>query len=530
MSANPHCGTVCAESRAVAPRCLASVIWLALSAYACTDAELCVLPCEDPPPPIEDNVVHMQGDACTVAPASVTFPYKILFVIDVSNSNGTSDPMDKRADAVQRVIEEYGDNPSVSFGIIRFSTQAERVTPTFTSDVDTLIATGIPQLRDELDGTGYLDALRKTVEFLEDDMRSLTSSEVSRTRYDIQFLSDGEPYPCIPVESVEAATQALMNLKAKWHPFQLKLSTTQLTYAGFVSGCVYGDPPAFLRPMANIGGGIFQALEDDQLHFEITFTELKRRFESRDFYLVNLSRMVWGDQLWADSDRDGIRDVDDPSPTEADRDGDGCSDRVDSELLPNQGLCHTQCIELGMEEDRDADGIPDCAEVTLGYDPTSPDSDGDGFPDELELHSGTNPLDQRTLTQDTDRDGVIDAQEIRVGTNPIFPESDSTWAYGYSALTPSSPSAANTPGVSCFTFDVQNVRLVETLATKTTIAGDNVICLYILQTAIDAPDGVATVTRSCTTVNYRKTIDGELKRPADGSISISPDDFTTAYK
>ncbi|MEZ0315103.1 MAG: VWA domain-containing protein [Myxococcota bacterium] len=513
----------------MASRGLLPLIWVALNVYACTDAELCVMPCMDPPPPVEDNVVHVEGDACTVEPASVTFPYKILFIIDVSGSNATSDPLDRRADAVQRVIEEYGNNPSISFGIVRFHSEAERVTPTFMSDVATLVATGIPPLRDDLDATNYIEALREGVQFLEDDMRSITASELARTRYDVQFLSDGEPNPCIPIESVQAATESLMRLAATWHPFQLKLSTTRLTYEGFVSGCQYGDPSAFLEPMADIGGGTFQELQDDQLDFDITFTEIKRRFESRDFYLVNLSRVVWNDQLWPDSDLDGIRDAADPNPTEADVDRDGCSDRVDLELMPNDGLCRSQCLEIG-SGDRDGDGLLDCAEASLGYDPSSSDSDGDGFPDDLELHVGTNPLDARTLTQDTDRDGTNDAQEIRTGTNPIYPEAGDAWSYGYSSLAPSTPRSAATPGTSCFAFEVENVRLVETLATSTTIAGDNVVCLYSLQTVIDAPDGAGTVTRTCTVVNYRKTIDGEQKRPADGSVSISPEDFAIAYR
>ncbi len=487
------------------------------------------MPCMDPPPPVEDNVVHVQGDACTVEPASVTFPYKILFVIDVSGSNATSDPMDRRADAVQRVIEEYGTNASISFGIVRFSSEAERVTPTFMSDMTTLITTGIPPLREDLEATNYIEALREATEFLQEDMRSLTASELSRTRYDVQFLSDGEPNPCIPIESVQAATESLLRLATTWHPFQLKLSTTRLTYDGFVSGCEYGDPSAFLQPMADIGNGTFQELQEDQLNFNIAFTEIKRRFESRDFYLVNLSRVVWQDVLWPDSDLDGIRDLDDPHPTEADFDRDGCSDRVDLELLPNQGLCRSQCLEVG-NGDRDGDGLQDCAEASLGYDPSSSDSDGDGFPDDLELHVGTNPLDARTLTQDTDRDGITDAHEIRTGTNPVYPETNADWSYAYSSLAPSAPRSADTPGTTCFEFDVENVRLVETLATPTTVAGDNVVCLYSLQTVIDSPDGAGTVTRSCTIVNYRRTIDGEQKRPADGSVTISPEDFDIAYR
>ena len=473
-----------------------------------------------------DNVVELAGDACTVAPTAVTFPYKILFVIDHSGSNRTSDPADRRADAVQRVIERYAANPSVQFGVIRFAAVPERLTPAFTRDIPTLLATAIPPLRDETGGTDYVKVLEMTRDFLEDDMRSLSAGELARTRYDVQFLSDGDPNPCVPIATVLAATRGVIALADVFRPFSLRLSTTRLNYMQYQSECQFGGPTEFLQPMAALGDGTFRDLVADTLDFDIGFVEILRRFESREFYIVNTSRVVWGDALHPDSDRDGIRDADDPHPASADADLDGCSDRVDETLLPNLGLCHAQC-DTADRTDRDGDGIPDCAEAALAFDATAPDSDADGFPDDIELRVGTNALDVRTLTQDTDRDGVVDAQEIRVGTNPVFPDATQDWAYVYSPLT---PSTATDPGTSCFDFKVSNVRLVETLATADTAAGDNVVCLYVLQTAVDAPDGLPTVTRSCTTVSYRLTANGEAKQPADGLVAIAPGDFQVVYK
>ncbi|HSI06783.1 MAG TPA: VWA domain-containing protein, partial [Myxococcota bacterium] len=457
---------------------------------------------------------------------AITFPYKILFVIDHSGSNRTSDPQDRRADAVQRVIERYADNASVHFGIIRFAAEPERLTPTFTRDTATLIASAIPPLRDETGGTDYVKVLEMARDFLDEDMRLLSASELARTRYDVQFLSDGDPNPCVPLTTVLAGTAALMNLADVFHPFSLRLSTTRLNYMQYQTECQYGDPTQFLQPMAGIGDGTFRDLVADTLDFDIGFVEILRRFESREFYIVNTSRVVWDDELHPDSDRDGIRDADDPNPTSADADVDGCNDRVDQALLPNRDLCHSQCDASDLI-DRDGDAIPDCAEAALAFDATAADSDADGFPDDIELRLGTNALDVRTLTQDTDRDGVVDAQEIRVGTNPIFPDATQDWAYVYSALTPTD---APDQGTSCFDFRVNNVRLVETLATQDSAAGDNVVCLYVLQTAVDAPDGLPTVTRSCTTVSYRRTADGDAKFPADGLVAIDPEDFQLAYR
>ncbi len=195
-------------------------------------------------------------------------------------------------------------------------------------------------------------------------------------------------------------------------------------------------------------------------------------------------------------------------------------------LQPNTGLCQAQCASMGVF-DTDGDGIPDCAEGSLGYDSTSPDSDKDGFPDDVELRFGTNPLDPKTLTVDTDRDGVVDAQEIRLGTNPIMPDSVTTWQYVYGALNPTSATA---PGTSCFGVDVENVRLVQTVATADSTIGDNVLCMYNVQDSIDYPDGAPTVTRSCRTLNYQQTPNGDLKTPADGNVCVTPGDFSVAYK
>lgn len=88
------------------------------------------------------------------------------------------------------------------------------------------------------------------------------------------------------------------------------------------------------------------------------------------------------------------------------------------------------------QPDADNDGVPDDAEVSLGYDPQSPDSDGDGLldgdedkdgdglPDKWEIALGYNPLVRDTNgngindgQEDWDLDGLLNNQELQARTN-----------------------------------------------------------------------------------------------------------------
>src|SRR4051812_37442894 len=100
----------------------ALVIPILSSAVACTDTNLiCVAsPCIEQLATPRDNKLVVSGQVCTTDPRSLAYPFKILFVVDESGSNATTDPNGNRADAVQRVITQYASKQQVSFGIIKF--------------------------------------------------------------------------------------------------------------------------------------------------------------------------------------------------------------------------------------------------------------------------------------------------------------------------------------------------------------------------------------------------------------------------
>lgn len=109
----------------------------------------------------------------------------------------------------------------------------------------------------------------------------------------------------------------------------------------------------------------------------------------------------------------GLFDTDDPPPDpNADRDGDGLTDRVET------GETHTDPDD----RDSDDDGIWDGSEVgRYGTDPNDPDTDSDGLTDADELGIiGTDPLEW-----DSDGDRASDGYEVLYGrTHPGDADTD----------------------------------------------------------------------------------------------------------
>lgn len=514
------------------------VLLLSALAPGCYGGGLCSAPCGAEDRSVDDNAVRVEGRACTLDPTTVVYPYKVLFVIDISGSNRESDPNDDRARAVREVIESYSDNPSVFFGVITFNSESEPQTPGFTRDRNLLVPGVVDSLRVKEDGTNYLDTLNLAYQLIEQDILSMSEGERARTRYDIQWLSDGIPDPCQRPEPVQALAVRLRDLVERYGLFDLVVNTTQLTYPNArydVEGCnTFLPGPNYLSPMAEAGRGRFRQMDGGSLEFTIGFTEIRRAWEQRSFYVLDTNRVISGGTLYPDSDGDGLADADldyEPDPALPDHDRDGCTDRVDEEMLPNLELCRETCRADALPdgpaglEDTDGDSLPDCAERVLGYFRTRFDSDLDGFPDPVELRFRTNPLDADVFTADSDGDGVTDADEIRTGTNPIEPEDDlerERFAYRYGPL---EPVPSETEGVSCFDFAVDNVRLAETQATPNSRRGDNRVCVHVVQTTLDDPNAQPTVTEACKTARYWTDGAIDFIDPVTGVLRFEPEDF-----
>lgn len=508
-------------------RGLGVAMWV-FSSWGCTDIELMcsTADCRDGALSRGDNKVLVRGEVCTQPPGAVLYPYKILFVIDVSGSNSNSDPNGARGAAATQVINQFITNPAVSFAGIVFSENNTRaVTPRFTRDSNLLDAM-VESFNEAQGRTPYQAALEEAIEFIRNDILQTSEDLRARTRYDIQWLSDGEPTDGTTSEIAVQFVEDLRSLRQEFGLFNLTLSTIALTGAGITD-----EARGILSDMSGTGAGTYQEVSDSDLEFKVNFTEIVRAMEARQFLLVNHSRMVLNGQLLPDSDHDGVEDDNDPNPIAANTEQFWCHDGITRQLQPNLNLCESICEEELLETnvsvpvDSDGDGLVDCAEKAMGFHYGRRDSDMDGIYDALELRFRTNPHDGHPFEEDTDNDGVSNGDEVILGTDPNFPEADDVreylLAYRYQPLVPVSSGG----GVSCYAFEVDNVRLAHTLQTETSLEGENLLCVYLSQTPVDNPNSDHTIARACTTARFLQTPKGDVKVPANGIIEIAAEDF-----
>ncbi len=537
-----------------------------ISAAACTDAQLrCIGPACQSPGSSDKNVVRATGKVCTVDPKTSTYPYKIVIVVDISGSTKQTDPLGGRGRAVTALINQYKDNPAVSFAVVVFDTTPVALQPTFTRD-PALLAAAAAQVDQHGQATNYLSTLGLVRQIIDTDAKAARAVDNRFTQYDVQWLSDGNPEipPDITDQAsllqhcsqtrplVKQAVVDLMALKGQDNFFNITLSTLFLDYVpanpadALVINCqplikqdpaTWGTGPAFLMDMASAGMGSYQQLTSANLKFDIKINSIVRRYLSHSLFLTNTSRVVHGDSLLADSDQDGVDDAQEQGqgldPTRAVTGSHGCGDLAEARSTDNPGLCDQVCsgqAVLGTgalgepTTDRDTDGLLACEESVLLSDDNKCDSNLDGVPDSTAVRFGSNPIDPTTATRDSDLDGVNDLQEMIEGTDPTTAQHDRSLAYAYKPLQAAESTAS---GVDCYTFEVDNVRLAATSASEVSAAGDNVICLQMVQNSVDDPTGQPLVTRACKTVNMTASGQSVSLTPASGELQFSPGDFVT---
>ncbi len=120
---------------------------------------------------------------------------------------------------------------------------------------------------------------------------------------------------------------------------------------------------------------------------------------------------------YADSDRDGLTDMEEcqygTSPRTGDTDGDGLPDKWERD----NGTQGTVADATG---DQDEDGLNNYLEYRIGTHAGNTDTDGDGTGDSAEyVTHGTSPTQA-----DTDGDGIPDGYEISHGLNPTMNDSN----------------------------------------------------------------------------------------------------------
>ncbi len=428
----------------------------------CTDASLEKLP--DPPLPIPDNKLTVMGNVCTQPTESLEFPFRVIFLVDCSESMEVNDPPDPsgetgRERAVRETVENlFADEADIKVSIVRFSSESQPLTAVmnddgqfesyFTDDLD-FVLTKIPVLGETDRTTNYIAALAEAYAEIRHELMHSDQEALALSTYQVIMITDGIP----DVEGDEAAenssenimesVEAIMELGRIFHIGTIAVNTALIS-----SGNPQVDNAAsdLLQDMAQEGDGTFRAFDSggDLNFLFVNLTALERVFTLKTLVVQNINAVVRGDKVFPDSDGDGIEDrvelligIDPASP---DSDGDGCRDGLEYRyrnsgmdpidpgdcecLLPDycydedeNGLCDCGDEPEGSCcEDNDGDGLCDCIDADGDgiCDPENyTDSDGDGLFDCEERYTGTN-----RRGPDTDGDGLVDFLEFKPGTSP----------------------------------------------------------------------------------------------------------------
>ena len=525
-----------------------------------------------------DNLLRIQGEYCTEPSGDVTFPVKVIFVVDQSNSLQCLDSENRRFEALQAAVNDIRNIPSAEFAFIGFSSWVRE--QGFTRDTD-----DIQEFLDPAQGLGpatdYQGVLATTARMLEEDMRDTDPRELSRTRYIVNFVSDGVPEPvctagcdsseppdslygvcnteldipdgeyvehtpCQPYnqpEQILARVDELMELGELYDVGRLNLNTTLLFSPVDVVQQICGDvaeafgyereqASGLLRQMANAGEGIFQDVnleQGDSDYLRINVSSIPAQYGLASMIAHNENAVRTEQGLEPDSDGDGLPDALErelgTDPYDRDTDGDGYSDFFEWHFR-NEGFdpldSDLPALNCRDASDRTGDGLAVCEEDFLGTDPTTPDTSGDGIPDRLKFILGTDPL-AIDGDQDGDFDGISNFDEIRGGTHPQIPDEETYRAErilydirdrGLGQV--QRLNSSSTDERRCYDYDIQRIPMAPTSLPRE--RGRNRVKLYAQDRLTEMGGVGGTYKVAC----FEAIYDGESKFPADGVLDIRP--------
>ncbi len=450
----------------------------ALLLVSCTDTYLYDERNEEEVP--VDRALSLEGQFCTPSPASVVRPIKILLAMDASQSIDVTDPDGTR---VQAMLDLDGSwrCPTMMRSSSRFwwcsraarlrvlinpmvaeFHQLNQMTPADRLDLAGRLATyQVAGTMPNRDSTDFVKPLSDIYALLTEDIATtrLPGTDQTAARYTVIFLSDG--HPTTPEddqllcgddvvrirELKDLADDVTFNTVFVFDPAQDVTSTIcdldggSLTSTGGGSTCLLPVLPAGscpllivnqdsdrLQVMAQLGGGDFRDFRNHEpINFlNFNFGEVRHTFSLDKLIASNFSAPPDSDVTQADSDSDGLLDVDElklgTNPWVADTDGDGFSDGVEvyfaarggsfdpTQMLLPDGTCVNSkgvfmvpdggtCLDTGCPEDKrgldsDCDGLTDCDEQLIGTNSLKVDTDDDGIPDAVEWQMKTSPSDQ----------------------------------------------------------------------------------------------------------------------------------------
>lgn len=495
---------------------------LALTTLGCSDVELRKLSKQAV---FERN--RIVGKICAPPYLDLDVPYRVLFVIDTSLSNEWNDPEKRRVEAVREAINTHIHNENVSFGVITFSDVPRVQTLSFTRDLVVLDGAtkhiGVAQ-----GGTNFSDTLWVAKSFILEDLNSMPPLQAARTHYLVFWLSDGFP----TIGTTEPAS--ILPMAATWSELlaervaEFKLHTA---FLGAKHGSEDEEKEAvaaqeLLEGMAQHGGGTFTDIPEGQaFSFEIDPAPMRALFQLQSVVLSNRHALFSERGPVADSDADGISDLEEETlglmPTEADTDGDGYRDGVELRLAGAfDPLLYNEGCEGGLE-DSDLDGLRDCEEVALNTMPNNQDTDGDMLPDGLEVLAGGSPFDD-DASFDRDHDGLPDQSEVRWHLDPKRPTDPAlvdNWSYRYEVR--ELPREV-IDGPSCYELRIDNVVMVPTARVSSQPEGANQLDIF----AAFSLDGGVEQRFFSASLMGRLVFDPYVIDPPNGLFRVGAADFS----
>ena len=501
------------------------LLWV-MTLSGCVDVNLV-------PQKVKGLSIPSKGSFCIVDPIEVNGSTKIMFIVDVSESNSDTDPDgSKRANNIDKFVTEAQKDP-YQYGLIVFDDSPEAVInyngnkgqPRFTDDPDEIYQATQTIRRNPSRGyTVYGLALTMAKQAIKDDIRLFPDE---RSTYIILFISDGEPSDSDPNSEISS----LVNIDNR----EIYLSTAYYGNHG-------NNAINLLQNMAKEGGGNFVNFENDEnwdfnqliIENDVIPWNLKR------FLVYNLNAGFCLDgRVDVDSDADGMCDRDeiamndlyaeklraegksfDPANRFSFGDGYGdffhwlrfrnpgkslpsCEDRSDEDfdLL-------TKCEENEIENQSNSDDVP-----TRG-DPKVFDTDRDGIIDGIETYvyfasenTGqttryTAALDKENLEDNPDGEESVLVQ-IQQHRNPWFQDPEAE-AYDTSLIP-----LLNNPTKVCYMFSQSVLPVYQTLEVKKGntlpgldhLAGENSVMVYYIQVLQPNPDDVGVLKHSVQRIN-----------------------------
>ena len=438
----------------------ALLVLLVVHAVACYDGTL------SPKPPAEveraDNKLKVTGSFCTTDPDDLSFPVKILFIIDTSQSMGVTDPNLTRLDGVLQVIDAMLDTPGVEIAIEIFGASSSVVTENCEVYADPTTSpptaaknciAGFSPPKEALKTAGavaqnggttdFVLAMQTAIGTLATDMQKGDPLVLQNSRYVVLFLSDGIPDtdssfditqtcadavqwenlgkpPANAVDVVATTDLFLQQMNDLARQFNVRELTFNTAFAATpdTDTQIKACGSTFMRAMSKRGNGVFRDFSSGEaINFLfVDFTSFKRVFAMKNFTADNINARPFSAALGVDP---SVVSSSDPTLAKGiiDSDGDGLSDEVENLIGTDP-----------FNQDTDNDGFSDLLEHTLsssGFDPLDPtdadchgdtdrlDDDGDGLRNCEELFFGTS-----SRVYDSDNDGFGDGIEVLYGSNP----------------------------------------------------------------------------------------------------------------